>query len=453
MELPNYFFADLPDPGTLTPALVTDACHELKRNRARYLEPRSTESVIEVLAGLARDWLEPGFELRERALEEGQSRTGFSRQTIEAGLRRLFSGITRESLRELVKRDLGEAGLLDGFAIEKGKSGGERASIARGPALLAQITGGVLPDPVVTSIMLGLLAKSAQFIKCASGTSFLPRMFAHSIYLVEPKLGSCLEIAEWKGGTAPLEEALFAEADCVTATGDDATLEAIRSRLPARARFIGYGHRLSFAYITSEMLAKMNAGKVAAAAAADVAAWNQQGCLSPHVIYLESGGATAPRDFAELLAGELRRIEELEPRGELSPEEAGAITTRRMFYEVRAAHDDGTRVLKSEGSTTWTIVLEEDPGFQTSCLNRFVYVKMVAGLEQLLQAVSQLEGKVSTVGLAAPVNRAQEIATRLARWGATRICPLGRMQQPPITWRHDGRPSLGDLVTWTDWEL
>jgi len=26
------------------------------------------------------------------------------------------------------------------------------------------------------------------------------------------------------------------------------------------------------------------------------------------------------------------------------------------------------------------------------------------------------------------------------------------MQNPPLTWRHDGRPALGDLVMWTDVE-
>jgi hypothetical protein len=30
---------------------------------------------------------------------------------------------------------------------------------------------------------------------------------------------------------------------------------------------------------------------------------------------------------------------------------------------------------------------------------------------------------------------------------------LGRMQRPPLTWRQDGRPTLGDLVTWTGHEL
>jgi len=41
----------------------------------------------------------------------------------------------------------------------------------------------------------------------------------------------------------------------------------------------------------------------------------------------------------------------------------------------------------------------------------------------------------------------------LAHWGVTRGCPIGQMHNPPMGWRHDGRPTLGDLVTWTDWEM
>ena len=53
---------------------------------------------------------------------------------------------------------------------------------------------------------------------------------------------------------------------------------------------------------------------------------------------------------------------------------------------------------------------------------------------------------------AAPKARQPELALQLAHWGVTRVCPVGRMQDPPLTWRHDGRPALGDLITWTDWE-
>jgi hypothetical protein len=87
-----------------------------------------------------------------------------------------------------------------------------------------------------------------------------------------------------------------------------------------------------------------------------------------------------------------------------------------------------------------------------SCLNRFVYVKAVADLTTALRGADDIRGKVSTVGIAVPEEKNQEIATQLARWGVTRVCPLGQMQNPPLTWRHDGRPALGDLVTWTDWE-
>ena len=156
-------------------------------------------------------------------------------------------------------------------------------------------------------MIFGLLTRSAQFVKCASGTSFIPRLFAHSIYEAEPKLGACIEIAEWKGGSESLENALFAEADCVTATGSDETLETIRKRLPQKTRFFGYGHRVSFGYVTEQILSGMNPQKTVSRAATDVVAWNQLGCLSPHVIYVESGGAISPEKFAELLVGGIAR--------------------------------------------------------------------------------------------------------------------------------------------------
>jgi hypothetical protein len=322
----------------------------------------------------------------------------------------------------------------------------------RGPEFLIHIAAGNIPNPTLTSIVLGLLARSAQFVKCAGGSAWLPRLFAHSLYEADSKLGACLEIAEWPGGNADLESVLFAEADCVTATGSDETLAAIRSRLPASTRFQGYGHRVSFGFVTNEVLSHANAPRMAARVTDDVVAWNQLGCLSPHVVYVQTGGAVSPERFAELLADELARREQTEPRGELATPHAAAIASRRGIYEVRAAHSPETLMWHSKESTAWTVVFEADARFQISCLNRFIYVKPVKDLTGLLQHAEVVRGKVSTVGIAAAEPQAEELAGQLARWGATRVCPLGQMQNPPLTWRHDGRPALGDLVTWTDWE-
>jgi hypothetical protein len=452
MNLPNYFLADLPPEATLTPTMITEACQTLKRNREQYLAPRSTAQLIRVLSETAGNWLEPDYPFRRLALEAGPSVTGFQRPTLARGLDAFFSELTRENFHALLVQDLGHAHRLDEMSAPASESSRSRVALARGPELLAQITAGNIPGPTLSSIALGLLVRSAQFVKCASGTSFLPRLFAHSLYEVDPKLASCLEIAEWRGGERPLEDALFAEADCVTATGNDETMAAIQQRLPRRVRFLGYGHRASFGYIARGVLSGFGAKKLVARAADDVVAWNQLGCLSPHLIYVESGGALSSEQFAEELSEELKRREADEPRGELPVELAATIAARRDFYRVRAAASRETRLWCSEGSTAWTVVHEADARFQLSCLHRFVYVKSAPNLAEALRRAESVRGQVSTVGLAAPEDEAQSMVTELARWGVTRVCPLGQMQKPPLTWRHDGRPSLGELVMWTDWE-
>jgi hypothetical protein len=450
MNLPNYFLADLPPEATPGASMIAEACETLKRNREKYLAMRSTSKLIEILCVVAESWRQPEYPFRKLALAEGPAATRFSRGTIANGLDAFFKQFTPQNFQALLVQEFGHAQRLDGFAFTGPEAA--RGALVRGPEMLVHIAAGNIPNPALLNIALGILTRSAQFVKCASGAAFLLRLFAHSLYEAEPKLGACLEIAEWRGGRTDLETALFEAADCVTATGTDETLAAIRQRLPGRVRLLGYGHRVSFGFIASGALSGVHAKKIAANAAGDVAAWDQHGCLSPHVIYVDHAAGLAAEQFAELLADELAKREESEPRRQLPTEAAATIASRRAFYEVRAAHSPDTRFWQSHGSTAWTVVYEADPRFQLSCLDRFIYVKGVKNLTQALQAADAVRGQVSTVGLAAPEEKAPDLAAELARWGVTRICPLGQMQNPPLTWRHDGRPALGDLVTWTDWE-
>jgi hypothetical protein len=454
MNLPNYFLADLPPEATLSPTMIAEACQTLKRNRERYLLNRSTESLIKVLSDVAESWLEAENKFRKHALELGPSQTGFSRETLARGLDNFFKQLARENFHALLVQEFGDAKRLDAMCATPVEQKQNRMAIVNAPEFQVHICSGNIPNPALMSIVFGLLTRSAQFVKCASGASLLPRLFAHSIYDADAKLGACLEIAEWRGGNLDLENALFAEADCVTATGSDETLDKIRKQLPLKTKFIGYGHRVSFGFVAGEVLYGSRAKKIVAAAADDIVAWNQLGCLSPHVMYVQSGGKIAPEHFAQLLAEELEKREMSEPRGELPAEHAAAIASRRGISEVRAAHSpELTRHFFSKDSTAWTVIYEADARFQMSCLNRFIYVKGVADLTAALQGADDIRGKISTVGIAAPEEKTNEIATQLARWGLTRICLIGQMQNPPLTWRHDGRPVLGDLVTWTDLEM
>src|SRR5215469_10961884 len=89
MNLPNYFLADLPPEATLSPVMISEACQTLKRNRELYLANRSVQSMVNLLARLAENWLEPEFPFRKFALERAAD-TGFSRATLERGLDNFF---------------------------------------------------------------------------------------------------------------------------------------------------------------------------------------------------------------------------------------------------------------------------------------------------------------------------------------------------------------------------
>jgi hypothetical protein len=145
--------------------------------------------------------------------------------------------------------------------------------------------------------------------------------------------------------------------------------------------------------------------------------------------------------------------ETTEPRGDLPTATAANIADLRAMYETRAANVGDVRLWQSEDSTAWTVVYEREEEFRPSCLNRFVFVKEITDLEEALRTAEMVRGQVSTVGLAATKLDAAEIVRQLAHWGVTRVCPIGQMQNPPLTWRHDGRPALGDYMRWTDWEL
>jgi hypothetical protein len=94
----------------------------------------------------------------------------------------------------------------------------------------------------------------------------------------------------------------------------------------------------------------------------------------------------------------------------------------------------------------WTVIHDPDPTFKASPLHGTIYLRAAAE-NKLGAALAPVAGKISTVGLAGKTSsRLRDLFFSL---GVSRFCEAGRMQFPPLTWLHDGRPALGDLVTWT----
>ena len=210
-----------------------------------------------------------------------------------------------------------------------------------------------------------------------------------------------------------------------------------------------HAHRVSFAVVGRESLDRENVASVAERAAYDISLFDQQGCVSPHVVYVEQGGITAPDEFAERLAEAMAALDREMPRGRLSVEEIAAIRQTRMDAELRELRDEPVRLLASPGGTAWTVIYEEDPTFVPSCLNRTVRVKALTDLEDLPELLRPICRYLQSAGVALRSARQARLAEALAPLGVCRVCPIGRMPHPPLTWHHDGGFSLLPLLRWT----
>ena len=253
-------------------------------------------------------------------------------------------------------------------------------------------------------------------------------------------------MAVWPGGNAPLEEIAFGCADVVIASGSDKSLAAIRPQV--RGKFIGYGHKVSFAVIAKEALS--DAGALAQKAAYDVALFDQQGCLSPQLTYVEEGGAVSPQAFASLLAEALAEWEHLLPRGNVSQEASVAIRRVRDEAEWQALAGKDVVLHVSPNGTAWTVIYDTDPTFVLVPLYRTIRVKPLSSITQLHELLTSWRPYLEAVGVAIDTTYHTQLAEILGQAGVSRICPIGTMQTPPLSWRHGGRPRITDLVRWVE---
>lgn len=430
---------------SVTVEQVEGAIAQVIEARERLLGRRSTDDIIQALATTASRWLEPNCPWRERAIAEAPQPTGFSAQMVEEAIRLTFGPITPTALGELVDRELANRRALDEFCRQ-----GNLTSRANGPRLIVHVLAGNIPSPGIVSMCIGFLLRAGNLVKMSSHDPVFPALFLESLREVDPDLAACAAALTWPRTETAVTQAALARADAVIAYGDDFSIRALRQLTPSTAIFLGYGHKVSFAVITRPALTADNLGALCDAAAFDVSVYDQQGCLSPHVLFVEERGEISPRKFCAALAEAMAAYHARVPTGPLTDEEAAKITTVRLGYEFRSESDKRVAVWASDRPNEWAVIYDDDPSFTPSCLNRMVFVKPIDGFKRVLSSIQRFAPRIACVGVAPFDDRAREFAAQLARLGIHRVCALGKMQQPPLAWHHEGRGRLGELVRWTD---
>jgi hypothetical protein len=422
----------------VTPAAIRESLARL-RDASRALARRPPRATLGSLGRLLDDLRDPASP-RRRDLEAAlPGATGFSPQTVREGLARALAPLSGESLERLVRRELGGVRALEGRG----------ALCAGGFETTAVLLAGALPTPTLLDLVLPLALGSGVLAKPSRHDPVTAGRVAAALAGIDAELAACLATAPFGSAEDGCLDA-FLEADCLVATGSDATVAEVARRTRAPRRLVLRGHRLSVAALGPAATRGRALERAAAGLALDVALWDQLGCLSP-VSVLVAGDPPAAARVAEALAAALAEAQERWPRGRVPVAAAAAFAQEREEAEMRAAARQGVRLL-APASAPFEVVLEPDARPRPAPLYRFVRVQPCRDGAEVIAALRPLGPWLAGVALAGFGRERSELAQALARLGASRVCGVGRLQQPPLGWHHEGATLLLPLARLTDVE-
>lgn len=427
--------------------LLTDAQMQAMARRVRdasrtQLQAMPVDAIVDVIARAVARLLDAADPAR-RALEACLPVvTGDDPELVRLGLTAFLHTFRAPQLHRFLAQDFANPKVLDGF--QPAVKGG--AIRAFGPAVLAHVWAGNVPGLPLWSLVCGLLVKAGNVGKLPSAEPVAASVFARVLCEVHPPLSDCFAIAWWKGGQAGPAAALYREAEAVLAYGGNAALREVREQVPVTTRFLGYGHKLGVALVGRAALDRQRGPATARLAAQDIVRFEQQGCYSPHMLYVERGGATSPRAFAQHLAAELANLAHRHPRRPLALEEAGGVGAWRQAAEWRALAGQGGELF-GDVESPWAVAYSDAAQpLAPSAGFRSIAVSAVDALDDVLPQLAPQAAFLQTAGLATTPTELYRLGEALGRIGATRIAAVGAMTLPEAGWHHDGRFNLADLV-------
>jgi hypothetical protein len=315
--------------------------------------------------------------------------------------------------------------------------------------LVVHWVAGNVPVLGMLSLLQSLLCKNANLVKVSHvAPGLLPGLvqgFAGVTYRNangetvsgQTLLGAVAVVYADRADRAAARE-LSLSADVRVVWGGREALEAVVNQ-PRRidAEDIVFGPKLSLAAVAAERLGDPEtARRTAAAIAADASAVDQQGCNSPHTVFVERGGLVDPAQFARLLADAMEIENRRTPLAQVDPVDAMNVLSVRTRYDMLG------QAYYSRGMG-WTVVYsDDDAGLPEPCFLRTLFVRPV---DDLFSIVPLCGRGIQTAGLAVDARRLA-LADALTAAGVDRCPNVGAMRLYDTPW--DGLFPMERLVRW-----
>lgn len=426
------------------------------KSSAKALREISVTEIAQKVEFVSKQWQKRDLPERKMALNLLPKLLPFSEPVCRQAIDNLMEQLTFSRLIGLLDEILGNHSLLDSFSERA--FGTKRKAFGLDLAFL--VLAGNIVGIGIWDIVFCLLCKTPVLVKPSIAEPILASLFAQSLERFAPELSKSVAVIPFEAERDDLIAVALEECDAVIVYGDDETVKAYKQRARAKVRVIERGHKFSVAIVTAEFADSATAELLAL----DIARFDQRGCLSPQVCFLvNEDERDKSEEFAKKVADAFKRLSEGLPTN-LSEGEKVNVSHFRLTCQMM-----GAKVF-APSDASWTVVLW-DEGHQKQemeqakgdkeklagwrkifCQARVVHIVAVQTLDEVFEQLSPLGKFLQGVAVAADERTVESVAETLGQAGASRICPVGKLQIPPIEWSQDGKHLISELVRWCDLE-
>lgn len=303
--------------------------------------------------------------------------------------------------------------------------------------LVVHITPGNAPLLAFCAVLESLLAGNVNWLRPSSSDQGLTARLLHALLQCDPSGQLAGYVAVLPVSTAQIG-LLCKRANGVAAWGGESALQAIRQQLPAGCRWIDWGHRISFVYLTPEATTAQNLDAVAD----EVCRLDQLACSSPQWLLVDSDDPVVLRDIGERLAAAFERRAERWPTLLPTPQEAAQITTHAHMARLAQSFAEQTgHVWSAPG---WRVIWAHERQLAPSPLFRSVLLHPVPR-SLITDTLLPWRNVLQSCALLCGDAQIGELARALISAGVTRIASVAGIHDGYDGEPHDGVYALQRL--------
>ena len=237
------------------------------------------------------------------------------------------------------------------------------------------------------------------------------------------ELRACFDFVSWQSDNLAETEDFFRRADLVSLHGNNQTISKFKNLKRTGQKLVAFGEKISFILLDLNSWQREDAFLIAR----DICLYKQLGCLSAQMIYFLSAERDFSYKFEELVTSLQDQIEKFE----------------RYFSQEDLLKQESLRqklslaLSKREKFLTKNIILSQEKNYllQRSPGLALVFLKKInSSFEELIKIRRELKDYSFLGTIGTNFSSKESLLKLQTLFPRVRICPLGQMQRPGLSW-------------------